>query len=442
MTCPHCGAAAKSTDRFCPKCSRLVDSPLLKIKQELDAARASYAAHAVTSGARQAPASATAAAPTSRASGSPPPVPKPKRPRAPKAPSVPQPKARPAAHVGHTGTTLDDQPVAPSLQQEVHSSAEVPSRAVPTAAIAVLVLANLAVIAGLYGALQALAGWPEGTLGHEIYPLFRMGAYAIGGLAAFAGFGLFTLRPFGRSLQRLLAVLWLPVFPFGTLLGLFMWVYLGRPGVRALFGQSSVPPTPEQRKVAASSRKLAPLAAVALLVLHVLAGITVIAVAFASAPTLSETRTLEDVMREAAGTSDAGQLSAADIVLEMHRYASAQADYASANSGLYDRTECLVEGALCIPDHASRDGVLPASYLQVNRRGYDFRLHMGAPPEERPAGASATSVSEYAYVASPVHQGGMAYCIGSADRLCVFAPDETAAVEGGRCPRACLPLDP
>ena len=296
-----------------------------------------------------------------------------------------------------------------------------------------MVLADLALIAGLYVALQALAAWPEGTLGHEVYPLFRVGAYALGGLAALAGFGLVTLRPFGRSLQRLFAVLWLPVFPFGTLLGLVMWTYLGRPGVRMLFEPSSVAPSPEQRTVAASSRKLAPLAAVALLILYVLSGITVIAVAFASAPTLSETRTLEDVIREATGAPDAGQLGAADIVLEMHRYAAAQADYASANSGFYDRTECLVEGALCIPGHPS-SGRCATRFVPA---GEPWRLRVSActwaaPPEERPAGASPTSVLEYAYVARPVRPGGMAYCIGSADRLCVFASDETPAIEGGR----------
>ena len=39
MTCPHCGADASTGQKFCPKCSRLVDSPLLKIKQQIDAAR-------------------------------------------------------------------------------------------------------------------------------------------------------------------------------------------------------------------------------------------------------------------------------------------------------------------------------------------------------------------------------------------------------------------
>ena len=39
MTCPHCGADASAGQKFCPKCSRLVDSPLLKVKQQIDAAR-------------------------------------------------------------------------------------------------------------------------------------------------------------------------------------------------------------------------------------------------------------------------------------------------------------------------------------------------------------------------------------------------------------------
>lgn len=40
MTCPHCGASARAHERFCPACSRLIDSPLLKMQKELEAARA------------------------------------------------------------------------------------------------------------------------------------------------------------------------------------------------------------------------------------------------------------------------------------------------------------------------------------------------------------------------------------------------------------------
>ncbi|MCU0256095.1 MAG: zinc ribbon domain-containing protein, partial [Vicinamibacterales bacterium] len=77
MTCPHCGATARDNERFCPSCSRLVDSPLLKIRRELDAARAAMQRD------RPAPLSKAAIAPFTMprgpAAGSPPQPPTPKQ---------------------------------------------------------------------------------------------------------------------------------------------------------------------------------------------------------------------------------------------------------------------------------------------------------------------------------------------------------------------------
>lgn len=76
----------------------------------------------------------------------------------------------------------------------------------------------------------------------------RLSAGAAGGLALLAGlaavlhltagFALLALRPLGRALALVLAVLWLPALPVGTVVGLALLWFLTRPGARVLFSRA------------------------------------------------------------------------------------------------------------------------------------------------------------------------------------------------------------
>lgn len=52
---------------------------------------------------------------------------------------------------------------------------------------------------------------------------------------AFTGVGLWKLRPFGRTLQIILAILALISIPIGTIIGIFILIYMFKPEVKTLF---------------------------------------------------------------------------------------------------------------------------------------------------------------------------------------------------------------
>ena len=57
---------------------------------------------------------------------------------------------------------------------------------------------------------------------------------------AFTGFGLWRLRPFGRTLQIILAILALISIPIGTIIGIFVLIYMYKPEVKTLFSGRSI----------------------------------------------------------------------------------------------------------------------------------------------------------------------------------------------------------
>ena len=330
MTCPHCGATARTTDRFCPKCSRLIDSPLLRIKQELDAARAANRVE--------------------RPQTPEPDLPSPARPLTPGPPVTPPPgkRGRKRAQRANLDSPAEHQPHATSLTEpaavsQTRSAAQAPQagQQAPavrlTSALLVLVLFDLIILALLYGGVRFLEAMPPGTLGQEVSAVARVAAYLVGGLTVLAALGVWTLQPFGRALQRLAALLWLPVVPFGTLLGMALWVYLGRPGVRLLFsGRRGPQLSATEATQLAGSRKLAPVMAVLLVILHVGALLTVIGAAANLQPYLMEARTLRDAVDGLTGaTPDPAPTDGGTVVNELRLFAFAQAGYARLNGGLY-----------------------------------------------------------------------------------------------------------
>jgi type IV pilus assembly protein PilA len=87
---------------------------------------------------------------------------------------------------------------------------------------------------------------------------------------------------------------------------------------------------------------------------------------------------------------------------------SGEAAYQSANGGWYDTISCLqVNGATCIPSYpSSAPTFLDSSIANLkSKSGYDRSFNQGPSPATIPATSSGTSISSYAYLASPVAQG-------------------------------------
>jgi type IV pilus assembly protein PilA len=121
---------------------------------------------------------------------------------------------------------------------------------------------------------------------------------------------------------------------------------------------------------------------------------------------------------------------------------SAEAVYAGANGGYYDKLECLAQPALCIPGPSAPSQAMIDTMVAntTPRHGYEFALHLGpqAPPESgRPA--SPSSVTSYAYVAVPVKAGNTglrAFC-GDETGVVRFSADGSApTIFSGRCPES------
>jgi type IV pilus assembly protein PilA len=126
---------------------------------------------------------------------------------------------------------------------------------------------------------------------------------------------------------------------------------------------------------------------------------------------------------------------------------SAQAAYASANGGYYDRLECLGPGASCIPDYGGPTFLDSALASGMPRSGYQRTLYLGEPADSgsAPQPISPSSVRSFAYVATPVQQGQTgvrAFCGDLNGIVCFTADGSEPEVAEGQCvigPR-CAPL--
>jgi hypothetical protein len=292
MNCPHCGADASAGQKFCPKCSRLVDSPLLKIKQQIDAARDEIRrdlyAHRVSISQRppqppphyQVRVDAPVYSP-------PPPPPSPPPPSAYKyAPHPSQTPAltRPSSEVPretilrsqernqknqrkkkrdqdsgttraqHTNTTHRFDPSAEAkkaMQQAkaAEAAGPVPERFKRPASFTVLALLDLIGAAVMfYTAMQLTMQYPEPR--PPIIEFSRILAGATAFLFVIAAFGMLKLHPYGRFFQRLFLLPVMLWFPIGTIYGFAVWVYLGT-GITRLYFSGRSPRSLDARQLAA-----------------------------------------------------------------------------------------------------------------------------------------------------------------------------------------------
>ncbi len=108
---------------------------------------------------------------------------------------------------------------------------------------------------------------------------------------------------------------------------------------------------------------------------------------------------------------------------------SGQAAYQSANGGWYDGDiTCLaVTGPVCIPSYPTSAPTFLDSAIAslAPKSGYNRTFEDGPPPVPLPPTFSATSVSSYAYLTSPVNQGqtGVRAFGGDSSGVLCFTPD-------------------
>jgi type IV pilus assembly protein PilA len=287
---------------------------------------------------------------------------------------------------------------------------------------------------GILGSNQPMEGLALATAIFAAYGL-------LGAVQTATGVGLLRLRPWGRTLQIVLAGIGLLGIPCGTIVSILILVYMLKPEVKTLFSGLSprrLPPA-EVARVERLSQSSA--ATVAIIVVVALVGGVVVVgmVAAIAIPSLLRARV-------AANESVA--------IGNLRTVVSAQHAYASANQGFFDQLECLATPIQCVPAYpADSPSFLDTSFLNVRRSGYEYRFIPGppAPPDVVQGGqVSPTSLGGWAYVAVPLQPGQSgvrSFCADMSGQIC-YRPDGSPPDSGdGTCPvssemtpGACLPI--
>lgn len=116
------------------------------------------------------------------------------------------------------------------------------------------------------------------------------GLALLGGLAAAGGLGLLRLRPYGRIILLVFAWLELVLFPIGTVISIFLFRYLRKPKIKALFATTR-PARPDAEAPTARSR------------IVMKAGLGIVLAAAMVFGALSVTHRLRDASSEGAATA-------------------------------------------------------------------------------------------------------------------------------------------
>jgi hypothetical protein len=124
---------------------------------------------------------------------------------------------------------------------------------------------------------------------------------------------------------------------------------------------------------------------------------------------------------------------------------TAEMAYALANSGHFDRLECLAAPARCIPGFpATRPAFLDPDVIRPSRRGYTRIFHPGPAAPRGVGRASPSSMTTFAIVAVPERllvTGTRGFCGDSTGRVCMTMDGRTPEVIAGACAPACTTLD-
>ncbi len=137
----------------------------------------------------------------------------------------------------------------------------------------------------------------------------------------------------------------------------------------------------------------------------------------------------------------------AQTIGEIRTMISAQAAYEASNGGFYDVPECLAAPQRCIPGYPMNAPSFVEAELgrtTAVKAGYRRVFHPGPPADPtaiRRAGASASSLTSYAYVAVPLEPerpgSNRGFCADATGRICYTADGHPPALEKGQCAVPC-----
>lgn len=306
-----------------------------------------------------------------------------------------------------------------------------PGAARPRRPLPITVLALLQFVGGLFTLAVAMLGGIGLLAGDGTEPVVTWIILVALGLIAFvsvlAGVGLWRLRPFGRTMQQVMAGIGLLGVPLGTIVSILILVYLNKPGIKLLFGAKprETWSDADHAEVAQIDQPSLAFKAIAI----VLGSVVVVAVVGVIAAI-----TIPALLRARIGTNESAAIG------RIRSIQSAQAVYASESGGAYGSLECLVMPGTCLPGvkattFVSRDVLMPGE-----ASGYTFEFHPGEPADTAAKpGASLVTFAYVAIPASPGQTGERSFCTDSTGLVCHYR-DSAMAPANGVCPARCEPL--
>jgi type II secretory pathway pseudopilin PulG len=293
-----------------------------------------------------------------------------------------------------------------------------------------LAAAALVLVAG-----ASLSSGSRGDAPPSVLFFVMAAAYgAIGLVQLVTGIGLLQLKSYGRTLQIVISCIGLLGIPIGTILSVLILIYFFKPGVKLLFsGRAPAEMTPEEVALVEKDSQIGVGLVIAFVLVIVLLAVACVGVIAAIA--------IPSLLRARVSANEAGALG------NVRTMVSAQVAYASANSGLYDKPECLVTPSACIPGYpANAPTFLDASFAAPGpRSGYVYAFHPKPPAGQRPAASSPSSVTGFAYTATPLQQGRTgvrSFCAEESGAICssTGVGGRALSAQGGACPADCEPL--
>jgi type II secretory pathway pseudopilin PulG len=272
----------------------------------------------------------------------------------------------------------------------------------------------------LMGAVMAVAG-QDPDLG-RLFSLAMSAVYLLLGVAhVAAGIGLLKLRNWGRILQIVLSCIGLLGIPCGTLISIFILVYLLKPGIAILFSGRTDELTPEEAaEVARALQSNAAMWAIVAVVGGLMAVAIIGIIAAIAIPSL---------LRARISANEAGALGNLRTVI------SAEAAFEST-VGAYATVPCLQQPQACVTDWQGGTLLHENIVFDVARSGYVLRFHPGEPAVGADGAPLSTQqvVGSYAVSAVPATTStGVRHFCGDSSGMVFIMPAGSVPTEG-RCP--------
>jgi hypothetical protein len=249
---------------------------------------------------------------------------------------------------------------------------------------------------------------------------------ATGAMLWITAVGLGGLKPWGRTLQLIVATIGLCAIPVGTILGLPVLLYLRTPGAHLLFsGRSRESLTADELSDLAALRT----SRLGLLIVWAVTAGSVLALLLAGAITIPSLVAKRTLAREQT------------VVRTLHDIINAELEYSRLNGGYYDTLECLTAPRKCLRQHEGGAEFVSGDPLtRIRLAGYrlDFKTASGVVAPEDATRVSPSSITGYILIAEPLRpvDGDRSFCADADGFVCSFPAGESAPIMNDQCSRS------